>query len=159
MPAVRYPFRIVVPGRPISQGSKIPRPVYTGRGAERTFTGRVGLEEAHSKELDEWRANIVSAAELHMQTDHPQGTFPLSLPMAARVIFTVPRPATVQRRWPSVKPDVDKYLRAVLDALTDAGVWCDDGQCVGFDRAWKTYPLGDPEALASPGAVIKLRLV
>jgi Holliday junction resolvase RusA-like endonuclease len=32
--------------------------------------------------------------------------------------------------WPAVRPDSDKLLRAVLDGLTEAGVWRDDGQVV-----------------------------
>lgn len=39
---------------------------------------------------------------------------------------------------PKVKPDLDKLVRAVLDALTDAGVWFDDAQVVGIS-ATKAY--------------------
>lgn len=157
MPTVRYPFAMFTPGTPVSQGSKIPRPVYTGRGAERTFTGRVALEEAHSQELDDWRDKVLAAASLHM-LDFPRGTFPLRGAVVARMVFVVPRPKTVRRAHPEVKPDLDKYVRAVGDALTDAQVWADDGQLVGFDRLWKAYPGGDPEAPPQPGVVVKLRL-
>jgi Holliday junction resolvase RusA-like endonuclease len=37
-----------------------------------------------------------------------------------------------------VPPDLDKLTRAVLDGLTRAGVWADDGQVVEL-RATKCY--------------------
>lgn len=154
----RYPFRMIAWGTPVSQGSKNARPVYEGRGDERRFTGRVALEEAHSKELDEWRGIVQAAAEL-VRLDFPRSTFPMVGAVAGRMVFTVPRPPSAKRPWPSVRPDLDKYMRAVGDALTDARIWEDDGQLVGLDRVWKTYPLGDPEALPRPGVLVKLRYV
>ena len=43
--------------------------------------------------------------------------------------FYLPRPKTVKRQWPTVRPDADKLLRAVLDLMTKAGVYCDDACC------------------------------
>lgn len=39
---------------------------------------------------------------------------------------------------PSVRPDLDKLCRAVLDALTDAGIWHDDSQVCSLS-AIKVY--------------------
>jgi crossover junction endodeoxyribonuclease RusA len=46
-----------------------------------------------------------------------------------------------KRLYPSVKPDVDKLLRAVLDSLTGVA-FHDDGQVVEIS-GWKNY--GSPE--------------
>ena len=61
--------------------------------------------------------------------------------MSVRITFFMPRPKTVKRHMPTVTPDVDKLCRAVLDALTDAGVWVDDSQVVDLG-ATKIYASG-----------------
>jgi crossover junction endodeoxyribonuclease RusA len=55
--------------------------------------------------------------------------------------------------YPAVMPDIDKLLRAVLDGLTDAQVWHDDGQVV-LVHASKRY-----EVEAGPGAEIVVALM
>jgi crossover junction endodeoxyribonuclease RusA len=53
---------------------------------------------------------------------------PLPGPVAVELEFVMPRPsATPKRRTPPAvkKPDVDKLIRAVFDALTKV-VWTDD---------------------------------
>lgn len=59
-------------------------------------------------------------------------------PVHVSLAFVLPRPLAHRRRdgsvrpsaglWSSKKPDLDKLVRCVLDALTAAGVWLDDGQ-------------------------------
>lgn len=53
-------------------------------------------------------------------------------PVALMARFYVPRPETVDRALPCVKPDLDKYTRCLCDVLTDR-VWVDDGQVVDLD--------------------------
>jgi crossover junction endodeoxyribonuclease RusA len=50
------------------------------------------------------------------------------------MIFTMARPKTVNRPEPSVAPDLDKLVRAVLDGLT-AIAYRDDGQVVRLTAA------------------------
>lgn len=58
---------------------------------------------------------------------HPRYDGPVHLDVA----FTFVRPRGAQRRaFPAVRPDLDKCVRAIGDALTDAGVWRDDAQLV-----------------------------
>ena len=58
-----------------------------------------------------------------------RGSEMLDGPVAVEVAFFLPRGKTVKRKQPAVKPDLDKLVRAVLDALTG---YCykDDGQVV-----------------------------
>lgn len=37
--------------------------------------------------------------------------------------------------WPTVAPDLDKLVRCVSDAITDAGLWHDDSQVVTIQAA------------------------
>ena len=57
------------------------------------------------------------------------------------VTFHVPRPARCKRRLPSVRPDLDNYVKSLLDGCQKGGIFHDDGQiCVV--HAAKVY--GDP---------------
>ncbi len=52
-------------------------------------------------------------------------------------------------------PDLSKLARSTEDALTDAGVWVDDGLVTEYARLAKVYVgSGDPEATHIPGARI-----
>jgi Holliday junction resolvase RusA-like endonuclease len=52
--------------------------------------------------------------------------------------------------WPGVMPDIDKLSRAVLDSITDAGLWKDDAQVVVLYAA-KRYALE-----RAPGVLITI---
>jgi Holliday junction resolvase RusA-like endonuclease len=87
------------------------------------------------------------------------GAEPFAGPVCVSAIFWLPRPAghfgsgrNAGRLRPSapprpdVKPDLDKLMRGVLDALSEAGVWRDDAQVVDFGEVSKRY--------GRPGATI-----
>jgi Holliday junction resolvase RusA-like endonuclease len=144
----RPPLTIVVYGRPAPQGSKSPK--------GRTRTGRVILVES-SKYVRPWR-ELVHAAAVVARAGRP----PLEGPLVARMVFTVAKPKSAPKRrrtYPATIPDLSKLARAVEDALTDAGLWRDDGQVVGYSRLWKSYPNEDPEALEAPGVRITVEEV
>ncbi len=103
----------------------IPRPQGSKAGFIRN--GRVVLVEA-SKQLPEWREQIVLAAkEAMMSTDE---WYKSEKPVRVECVFFFPKPKTVKRKYPYVAPDLDKLCRALLDALTVAGVYLDDAQVV-----------------------------
>jgi hypothetical protein len=67
--------------------------------------------------------------------------------------FVLARPRTVRRPYPSVTPDLSKLVRAVEDALTDAGVWRDDALVVRYHELEKRYAaVGE-----GPGVLISIR--
>jgi crossover junction endodeoxyribonuclease RusA len=62
------------------------------------------------------------------------------IPVSVAVVFTFVRPASVSQKRTQmvVRPDLDKLIRAVLDALTGV-LYEDDSQVVEFDRPRKQY--------------------
>ena len=102
-------IKFSVEGTPIQQGSM--RHIGHGR-------------MIHSKavELAAWRADIASAAKL-------AGCKPILDPIAITMRFRVKRPKSVKREYPTVAPDLDKYVRSVNDGLTGVA-FADDSQVI-----------------------------
>lgn len=67
-----------------------------------------------------WRSAIAIEARRAGLTPEP-GAVKLDL------LFVMPKPRTVKRESPTVAPDLDKLIRAALDAMT-AVAYLDDGQ-------------------------------
>lgn len=120
-----------VEGVPVPQGSK--------RLGRNRATGRAVLLDDNPA-LAAWRAHVSLRARLEWA-----GRAPIAGPVSIWADFYLPRPKShygtgrnagklkdSAPRWPTVKPDVDKLARAVLDSLTVAGVWGDDAQVVGL---------------------------
>lgn len=101
-----------IAGVPAPQGSK--RHVGGGRLVE------------SSKAVGPWRTLVA----WHLAQHHLGA--PVDGPLTVRLGFVMPRPAATPKRStpPAVRrPDLDKLVRAVLDAAT-AVVWRDDSQVV-----------------------------
>lgn len=93
-----------------------------------------------------WRKLVAQAArDSGIRADKHQ-------PLDVEITFTFDRPASVRRDLPAVKPDVDKLVRTVLDALEDAGVLVNDSQVTDL-IARKRYALTDPRDAALPPAL------
>lgn len=93
-----------------------------------------------SKREKPWRNLVADNARIAM-TREKFTQFDKDVPVSVRITFLMPQPKTVKRHMPTVPPDIDKLCRAVLDALTDVGVWVDDSQVVDLG-ATKIYASG-----------------
>lgn len=113
-----------------------PQPAGSKRAFQHRHTGRIVVTDANTKSRS-WKNDVADAAAAAMN-----GRQLLDGPLSLIVVFTVPRPkghygtgrnSAVIRdsapRWPAVKPDATKLVRAVEDALTGI-VWRDDAQVV-----------------------------
>lgn len=126
-------LRLYVDGVPRPEGSTIAMPP---RGqpcpACRARPGRWFVLPDNRKVLGPWRQQVTTKARLVLATDG--GAYPLTGPLWARCDFTFARPRShPPGSWPvgrGAVGDLDKLVRAVYDALTDAGVWGDDAQVV-----------------------------
>ena len=77
-----------------------------------------------------WRSTIGLSARL-------AGAKPVEGGIGIEIEFQVRRPKTVKRTFPTVAPDLDKYIRACLDALTGI-CYIDDSQVIDI-KATKVY--------------------
>lgn len=135
---------ITVPGTPVPQGSKR---IVSSRGR----SGRAWMIDANDSTLRPWRATVTAAAIAAI----PPGW----VPSGAFQVFTqfhLARPKShygAKGVLPSrsgaehaQKPDLDKLCRAVLDSLTDAGVWRDDSQVYHL-HATKLWAVEHPKCV------------
>ena len=125
-----------VTGEPKPQGSK--------RGFV-TRTGKVALVEQAGKPLKTWRNEVTLTAAFESEN---QGWTITDKPIQATITFRLNKPQRPKAPLPSTRPDLDKLIRAVLDAITAAhNIWVDDSQVVTL-TARKTY--------GTPGVSVEL---
>jgi Holliday junction resolvase RusA-like endonuclease len=124
-------FRVA--GDPIPQGSARAF-VVKGRAVVTTDNPR----------LKAWRREVAEAARAVLRADHVAWDFPVAVWIDARM----PRPKTVSREFPTGarEGDADKIARAVLDAMTEAGVYVDDSRVVSLtiDQRYAEPPEDSP---------------
>lgn len=89
------------------------------------WRGIVEGRARHAARLADWRADPRAAYQVH-----------------ALYVLTRPRSAPAWRVYPIVRPDVDKLERALLDALTRAGVVVDDAQVVDTTNSKRYAAVG-----------------
>ena len=77
-----------------------------------------------------WRSTVALSARF-------AGAKPVDGAIGIEIVFRVRRPKTVKRDYPTVAPDLDKYIRGVLDALTGIA-YQDDSQVIDI-KAKKVY--------------------
>lgn len=84
-----------------------------------------------NKKLKDWRKAVAhQVAQERHATWHE--TFESFVPVSVQLIFYMRKPKTAKREFPTVKPDIDKLIRAVFDGMTEARVWVDDSQVVSL---------------------------
>lgn len=103
-------------------------------------TGKV-ITTSDNKALKPWRQQVSHCAVNEFRGFIFQRDVPVVV--QATFYFTKP-PSAKKRKSPTVKPDIDKLLRATLDALTGIA-FVDDAQVVfataskGYDTAERTH--------------------
>ncbi len=103
----------------------IPKP----QGSMRAFVvkGRPIITSS-TKGLKVWRDLVALAAQAQAPQELIEGPIHIDLD------FRLPKPKAEPKRkrtWPSRRPDLDKLIRAILDALTGI-VFRDDSQVIGI---------------------------
>lgn len=97
-----------VDGNPVPQGSM------------KVINGHILHSQGSA--LAVWRSSIALAARF-------AGANLIDGAICVEVTFRVRRPKSVKREYPTVAPDLDKYVRGLLDALTGIA-YNDDSQVV-----------------------------
>lgn len=117
--------------------------------------GRYALTATNAKRLKPWRLELKEATAAMLN-----GHGPSQASVLLTIEFRFPRPSGhfgKRGLRPSApvamfrRPDLDKLVRAILDALTDAGAFRDDAQ-VNEIRARKRYCV----AGESPGVRVEI---
>lgn len=127
-------LRFTVPGKPVPQGSMR---AFLPRNCSRPVV------ISDNQKLKPYRIEVgACAVEAISKISGKMPLYPEKSPVQMRVTFYFVRPKSAKnRQYPTVKPDVDKLLRAVCDALNGI-VWHDDAQLI-WSHAEKLY--GDRE--------------
>lgn len=131
-------IKFFVPGTPVPKGSA--KAFYNKR------TGKAQVIQTNADRQKPWASSISYTAMIEM--DHGK---PYAGPIMLSLDFIMPRPkshygtgkksAQIKDSAPEYcisKPDADKLLRCVKDALTGV-VWNDDSQVVILDKVVKRY--------------------
>jgi Holliday junction resolvase RusA-like endonuclease len=106
-----------VEGEPAPQGSK--------NGFVKN--GRVVMVES-SKKVKPWREAVAWQTKSKV-------TEPMTSPVEIALVFHLPKPKSVTRKWPSVKPDLDKLIRSTFDGLTTGGLYTDDALVIAVSAS------------------------
>jgi crossover junction endodeoxyribonuclease RusA len=114
-------LELFVAGEPKPQGSMI---------AFKTKSGKVLMRHSNNK-MGEWRLRI--ASEVQQIYKEP----PVTDPIEITINFFLKRPKRKNAIMPTTRPDLDKLVRAVLDALTGIA-FADDSQVLVI-KATKVY--------------------
>ena len=121
-----------VPGIPIRQGSK------------QAFTNgsKTWLVEAN-KAVYPWREKVAHSAQIAMDL-HKLAAFDGAVGL--EIEFIMPKPKTVTRQLPTAKPDLDKLIRAINDAITGI-CFTDDARVVRITAGKYYARFGEPGAI------------
>lgn len=123
-------YTFVISGPPVAKG----RPKFAVRGGH-------GMAYTPEKTRAwEKAARMIIKAQM-------RGNPPLEGPIDAELWFGMPRPKTVKRKHPVVKPDIDNFIKNAFDAMNGIA-FVDDAQIVRVNAS-KEYSF-------SPMVIIKI---
>jgi|SRR6185295_1838161 len=106
-----------------------PRP----RAFARKFGDKWSARVYDAKTADGWKGLIAAECRKHL----PSGFTPYEGPVSLHLKLFISRPKAHFTKkgiraeapnWCAKKPDADNYAKAVMDCLTQLGVWRDDAQ-------------------------------
>lgn len=123
-----------VPGVPISQGSGM---------ARRSRRGKLSVQMVTPK-LEAWRTSIgMEAKRARAKLDYAKEWIGCDDPVEMRCEFYFePIASHPFRDWRQTKPDLDKLVRAVGDALEISGVLKNDSRIVSLQACKMVGPSG-----------------
>lgn len=147
--APSLPWREVLAVRVVGLPKAQPRPRAFAR---RMSGGKFSARMYDAGTAEAWKADVARAIEGAWDRVRLAG------PVRVEITFLFPRPQSLMRKKDppgrvrhAKKPDRDNCEKAVLDCLTQLGMWTDDGQvCDGALR--KFYAAKDEQ----PGAEIRI---
>jgi Holliday junction resolvase RusA-like endonuclease len=114
-----------IEGEPAPQGSK------TGF----VKNGRVVMIES-SKKVKPWREAVALQTQEYRSSRWPYAEqWTMTTPVEIALVFHLPKPKTVTRKWPAVKPDLDKLIRSTFDGLTTGGLYTDDALVIAVSAS------------------------
>lgn len=121
----------------------IPKPQGSKRAFHHRSTGRIVLTEAAGVPLKDWRSEVKQTAAVEM-VGKPVISQPTGIGLV--VEFILPRPVSLPKTKTTPlavkKPDLDKLIRAVCDALKGV-VYADDSQVVSMRLHKRTAEMGE----------------
>jgi len=85
-----------------------------------------------SLKVKPWRAAVAEQTARYMSWETLN---PLENPVEIALVFHLPRPKSVKREWPSVKPDLDKLIRSTFDGFTTGGLYTDDALVIAVSAS------------------------
>lgn len=117
------------------------------QGSKRAFVvaGKANLVEAAGERHKAWRGAVAEAFA---------GAGVVDSPVCVAVTFLMPRTKAIRSRSDvphTVRPDIDKLVRATLDGLVDSGVIDDDSRVVSCFAVKRYANLGE-----ATGATIRV---
>lgn len=121
----------------------IPKPQGSKKAFHHRSTGRIVMTEAAGAPLRDWRSEVKQTAAVEM-VGRPVICQPSGIGLT--VEFILPRPVSLPKTKATPlavkKPDLDKLVRAVCDALKGV-VYADDSQVVSMTLSKRTAEMGE----------------
>lgn len=144
----------VVLGAPVGQG----RISFLGKGRPAIHSNQDRLLPWRELVQHHAESAINNVVQNDITDGVPTWTFPLPGPVGLYAWFTLPKAKSAPKNkltYPTKRPDGSHLLRAIEDAMTNAGVWLDDSQLVD-EHIGKVYPGEHAYALHVPGVMIRV---
>jgi Holliday junction resolvase RusA-like endonuclease len=94
-----------------------------------------------SAKVKPWREAVTIQTARYLSWE---GLNPITEPVEIALVFHLPKPKSVKREFPSVKPDLDKLVRSTFDGLKTGGLYEDDALVIALSasKIYATHKIG-----------------